>query len=82
MTCFLKVVKEIGPQINTLGFSMAFFTVHGWEYADGRTGLSPVRVESVWRQMIDVYRGGILADRCVPPLELAAASSCGSLMRE
>jgi hypothetical protein len=32
-TCFLKVVKEIGPQIDTLGSSMVFFlfTARGWE---------------------------------------------------
>lgn len=29
--------------------------------------LSPVRVESIWRQVIDVYRGGILADWYVLP---------------
>jgi hypothetical protein len=28
-----------------------------------------MRVESVWRQVIDVYRGGILADWCVLLLE-------------
>ncbi len=29
---------------------------------DDRIELSPVRVESTWKQVIDVYRGGILAD--------------------
>ncbi|KAN0111887.1 hypothetical protein V8E52_008093, partial [Russula decolorans] len=29
---------------------------------DDRAELSPVRVESTWKQVIDVYRGGILAD--------------------
>ena len=29
---------------------------------DDRVELSPVRVESTWKQVIDVYRGGILAD--------------------
>jgi len=29
---------------------------------DYRAELSPVRVESTWKQVIDVYRGGILAD--------------------
>jgi hypothetical protein len=61
--CFLKVVKEIGPQINILGSSMAFvFGVYVADADDDRAGLLPVRVESVWRQVIDVYRGGILAD--------------------
>jgi hypothetical protein len=50
--------------------------------ADGCSGLSPVRVESVWRQVIDVYRGGILADWCVLFLEAGPVSLCSSLMRE
>lgn len=29
---------------------------------DDLAELSPVRVESTWKQVIDVYRGGILAD--------------------
>jgi hypothetical protein len=40
---------------------------------DDRAELSPVRVESTWKQVIDVYRGGILADwyvRNIPPLIL------------
>ncbi|KAI9452204.1 hypothetical protein F5148DRAFT_1237059 [Russula earlei] len=45
-TCCLKIIKQIGQQIDVLG-----------------PKLSPVRVESTWRQVIDVYRGGILADR-------------------
>ncbi|KAH9955055.1 hypothetical protein BC827DRAFT_1262095 [Russula dissimulans] len=44
-TCFLKIVKDIGPRTSALG-----------------SKLSPVRVESTWRQVIVVYRGGILAD--------------------
>ena len=28
--CFLKVVKAVGPQINTLGSSMGFFVLRGW----------------------------------------------------
>lgn len=44
-TCFLKIVKEVGPRVSDLG-----------------SKLSPVRVESIWRQVIDVYRGGILSD--------------------
>jgi hypothetical protein len=35
-----------------------------------RAELSPVRVESTWKQVIDVYRGGILADWYVPLLIL------------
>lgn len=37
---------------------------------DDRAELSPVRVESTWKQVIDVYRGGILADWYVPWLIL------------
>ena len=37
---------------------------------DVRAELSPVRVESTWKQVIDVYRAGILADWCVPLLIL------------
>jgi hypothetical protein len=37
---------------------------------DDRAELSPVRVESTWKQVIDVYRGGILADWYVPLLIL------------
>ncbi|KAI0300723.1 hypothetical protein B0F90DRAFT_1722805 [Multifurca ochricompacta] len=44
-SCFLRIVKEIGPRVDALG-----------------SRLSPVRVESIWRQVIDVYRSGILAD--------------------
>jgi hypothetical protein len=33
-----------------------------------RIELLPVRVESTWKQVIDVYRGGILADWYVPLL--------------
>jgi hypothetical protein len=35
-----------------------------------RAELSPVRVESTWKQVIDVYRGGILADWYAPLLIL------------
>ena len=63
-SCFLKVVKEIGPQINVLGSSMVYFTLMTTDAnaKDDRVELSPVRVESTWKQVIDVYRGGILAD--------------------
>ncbi|KAH9169937.1 hypothetical protein EDB89DRAFT_1853941 [Lactarius sanguifluus] len=44
-SCFLKIVKQVGPRVGALG-----------------PKLSPVRVESIWRQVIDVYRGGILSD--------------------
>ncbi|KAI0048499.1 hypothetical protein FA95DRAFT_1517415 [Auriscalpium vulgare] len=44
-TSFLRIVKEIASQIQSLG-----------------TKISPERVESIWRQTIDVFRGGILAD--------------------
>ncbi|KAF8267460.1 hypothetical protein EI94DRAFT_1730637 [Lactarius quietus] len=44
-SCFLKIVKEVGPRISALG-----------------PRLTSVRVESIWRQVIDVYRGGILSD--------------------
>jgi hypothetical protein len=37
---------------------------------DDHAELSPVRVESTWKQVIDVYRGGILADWYVPLLIL------------
>jgi hypothetical protein len=37
---------------------------------DDRTELLPVRVESTWKQVIDVYRCGILADWYVPLLTL------------
>ena len=37
---------------------------------DDRTELSPVRVESTWKHMADVYRSGILADWYVPLLIL------------
>jgi hypothetical protein len=33
---------------------------------DDRAELSPVRVESTWKQVIEVYHGGILADWYVP----------------
>jgi hypothetical protein len=37
---------------------------------DDHAELSPVRVESTWKQVIDVYRGGILAYWYVPLLIL------------
>jgi hypothetical protein len=71
-TCFLKIVKEIGPQINVLGPSMIIRNIYLYANADDvRAELSPVRVESAWRQVIDVYRGGILADRYVLRMEPA-----------
>jgi hypothetical protein len=35
----------------------------------------PVKVESTWKQVIDVYRGGILADWYVPLLILLTNAS-------
>ena len=37
---------------------------------DDRAELSSVRVESTWKQVVDVYRCGILADWYVPLLIL------------
>ena len=37
---------------------------------DDRAQLLPVRVESTWKQVIDVYRSGIMADWYVPLLTL------------
>jgi hypothetical protein len=76
-TCFLTIVKEIGPQIDVLGSSMIIRDTYSYANAnanDDRTELSPVRVESTWRQVIDVYRGGILADWYVLWLESAHRS--------
>jgi hypothetical protein len=71
-TCFLKIVKEIGSQIDVLGSSMTIEDVYPYANAnDDHVELSPVRVESTWRQVIDVYRGGILADWYVLRLEPA-----------
>ena len=71
-SCFLNIVKEIGPQINVLGSSMIFFYFDDDAKAnDDRAELSPVRVESTWKQVIDVYRSGILADWYVSLLILA-----------
>ena len=62
-SCFLKIVKEVGPQIDVLGSSKMVRDTCSYANADDdRAELSPVRVESTWRQVIDVYRGGILAD--------------------
>ena len=62
-TCFLKIVKEVGPRINTLGPSERWIMYHSRCDADASWAELPsVRVESIWRQVIDVYRGGILSD--------------------
>jgi hypothetical protein len=37
---------------------------------DDRAELSPVRVERTWKQVIEVYYGGILADWYAPLLVL------------
>jgi hypothetical protein len=72
-TCFLKIAKEIGPQIDVLGSSKMVWDIYSYANADDdRAELSPVRVESTWRQVIDVYRGGILADWYVLWLEPCA----------
>ena len=71
-SCFLKIVKEVGPQIDVLGSSKMVRDTCSYANADDdRADLSPVRVESTWRQVIDVYRGGILADWYVLRLEFA-----------
>jgi hypothetical protein len=70
-SCFLNIVEEIGPQINVLGSSMIFYFDDDANANDDRAELSPVRVESTWKQVIDVYRSGILADWYVPLLILA-----------
>ncbi|KAI0795954.1 hypothetical protein C8Q75DRAFT_791099 [Abortiporus biennis] len=44
-TCFLRIVKECGSQIRTLGSS-----------------IPDDRVEGIWRQIIDTFKGGIQAD--------------------
>ena len=41
-----------------------------------------MRVESIWRQVIVVYRGGILADWYVLLLQAAFLSLCSSAVRE
>jgi hypothetical protein len=64
--CFLKIVKEVGPQVGALDSSMVSSSservfrvlILNHDFPE----LSPVRVESIWKQVIDVYRGGILAD--------------------
>ncbi|CAL1702898.1 unnamed protein product [Somion occarium] len=47
-TNFLRIVKESGAQIQSLG-----------------TNIPDERVEGIWRQIIETFRGGILAD-CSP----------------
>ena len=51
-TCFLKVVKEIGPQINVLASSMIGIHTTYANANDDRVELSLVRVMSTWRQVI------------------------------
>ncbi|KAF9267021.1 hypothetical protein L218DRAFT_955496 [Marasmius fiardii PR-910] len=46
-TCFLKIVKEVGSRVNGNDF---------------REVMSDDRVTSIWRQTLDVFKGGILAD--------------------
>ena len=48
---------------------------------DNCTGLSPVNEESIWRQVIIVYRGGILADWGVLLLEALSPFLCSSKSR-
>lgn len=45
--CFLKIVKEVSSNIGALSED---------------SGIPDERVEGIWRQVLDVYRGGILAD--------------------
>jgi hypothetical protein len=60
---FLQIVKECGPRINAFGKGMVMIVVR-------RPTLPPIsyldipdeRVEGICRQVIDVFRGGILAD--------------------
>ncbi|EPQ52984.1 hypothetical protein GLOTRDRAFT_139951 [Gloeophyllum trabeum ATCC 11539] len=44
-TSFLRIVKDCGPQIESMG-----------------SEIPDDRVEGIWRQVIDVFRGAILAD--------------------
>ena len=75
-SCFLKIVKEVGPRISALGSSERWGYIPSCCDADAsRVALPPVRVESIWRQVIDVYRGGILSDWCaIHPMSMSAIS--------
>ena len=66
-SCFLKIVKEVGPRISALDSSerqQIIYYLAAVMLTPALAGLSPVRVESIWRQVMEVYRGGILADWC------------------
>jgi hypothetical protein len=79
-TCFLKIVKEVGPQVGVLDSSMVSsssemtFRVLILKH-DLRRAVA-VRVESIWKQVIDAYRGGILADWYVLSLEPIPIAFC------
>ena len=62
-SCFLKIVKEVRPRIDALSSSDVFVIFRLLCDADAaREVLSSEHVESILRQVIDVYRGGNLSD--------------------
>ena len=58
---FLRIVKECGPQIQALKdgkSSEPYVTLFLIVLAD----ISDSQVESIWRQIVETFRGGILSD--------------------
>lgn len=72
-TSSLRIVREIAPQIRSLESStylvrvLAQFVLYANVEGTAHIDISDERVEGIWRQTIDVFRGGILADWFVPP---------------
>jgi hypothetical protein len=61
---FLGIIKECTPQIKAFGDS-ACSTLQRRRfesYSPSHSALPDERVEGLWHQILDVFRGGILAD--------------------
>lgn len=67
-TSFLKVIRGAIAQVKSLaaGAHLIHSPVQQCIHQSA-TDISDDRLESIWRQIIDVYRGGILADWYVYP---------------
>jgi hypothetical protein len=61
-TSFLKVVRECASQIKVLGPGVPRFPENCDAALTNPLDIPDDRVEALWRQIIDVFRGGILAD--------------------
>lgn len=61
-TNLLRVVKECGSQIQAFGDGELTCRALLYLFVDVVIDIQTDRVEGVWRQVVEAFRGGILAD--------------------